>query len=125
MPNLFGLDIASLVNKSLKSAGGVRPGTLVRSVPGTRTTGALGGGVQPVETSFRFSGFVETKQDRRPDSTVPVSYPRVSILGASLSPATEPAVNDVASVDGRSYRLLELLEADPAGALYVFKAEAV
>lgn len=123
MTKLFGLDIARLVDQSIRSAGGVLSGTLVRSVPGTRTSGDLAGGLQPTTTTHSCRGFVETRQSRRSDSTVPVSYPQVSVLGASVTPAAVPAVNDLVTFGGRRYRLLELLQSDPAEALYVFKGE--
>lgn len=125
MPKLFGLDIARLVDQSIRSAGGVRTGVLTRRVAGTRTADALAAGVQPTSTDHTCRGFVDFgvfgRQGQREDSTIPVPAARVSILGASLS--VIPAVNDLATFDGRRYVLLELLEADPAAALYVFRAE--
>lgn len=123
MPKLFGLDIARLVDQSIRSAGGVLTGSLTRAVPGTRTSGSLADGVQPTVSTYSCRGFVETKQSRRSDSTVPASYAQVSVLGASLVPATVPVVNDLVQFGGKRYRLLELLQSDPAEALYVFKGE--
>jgi hypothetical protein len=48
----------------------------------------------------------------------------VSILGASLSPAVVPAVNDIVVIDGSTFTLVELLNLDPAEALYEFAADS-
>lgn len=98
-------------------------GVLVRSSATTRAPGALTSGNRPATSTHSCRGFVETRQERRPGGTSPASNAVVSILGASVSPAMEPAVNDQVTFDGVRYRLLELLERDPAAALYVFRAE--
>lgn len=119
--SLFGLDIASIVDSSIASAGGVLPGTLLRSVPGSRATGNLSGGNNPTTESYAFRGFAETTGSRRSGSTTASVMSTVSILGASVP--VVPAVNDEAQLEGKTWTLLELVERDPAGALYVFRAE--
>lgn len=121
MANLFGIDIAGIVNTSIAGAGGVRPGQLTRSTPGTRTPGDLTGGTNPTTQTLPFQGFVTRKVNRQRGTAVGNPYAEVSILGASIS--IVPEVNDVIVMDGRRYTLVELLSVDPALALYVFRGE--
>ncbi len=44
MPNLFGIDIAGIINSEIAAAGGVLSGTLTKTAPGTRTAGSLTAG---------------------------------------------------------------------------------
>ncbi|AKQ75848.1 hypothetical protein FDH82_gp58 [Roseobacter phage RDJL Phi 2] len=118
---LFGVDIAKIVNTSIKNAGGVLDGTLTKATAGTRTPGSLTGGTNPTDATYAFKGFTETAGERRPGSTTASSISTVSILGDSC--AAEPEVNDEVTIDGTDWTLLELVERDPAKALYVFKAE--
>ena len=118
---LFGLDIAKLVNDNISAAGGVLPGVLTRETPGTRTPGDLAGGTNPTTATYPFRGFVTTAGERRPGSTSASSISTVSILGASI--AVVPEVNDEVNIEGTDWTLLELVERDPAAALYVFRAE--
>lgn len=124
MPDLFGLDIAGIVASSIGAAGDVRPGTLVHKVAGTRGAGTdVLGGTNPTTTNHTFRGFVETRTPRRAESLVENPIAVVSILGATLEPAVKPDVGDVATIDGEVYTLVELLNADPARALYEFRGE--
>ncbi|UFK26759.1 hypothetical protein [Roseobacter phage RDJL6] len=118
---LFGIDIAKLVNSNIAAAGGVLDGTLTRETAGTRTPGNLTGGTNPTPTTHPFKGFVETAGERRPGSTTASSISTVSILGDSVT--VVPEVNDEVTIEGTDWTLLELVERDPAKALYVFKAE--
>lgn len=122
MPNLFGLNIAGIINSEIASAGGVLSGTLTRTVPGTRTGGSLTAGTNPTETTHPFKGFAETKENRRSGQIGAQSMAVVTILGASLS--VVPEVNDSVLLEGVTYVLVELLSRDPAAAVYEFRAEA-
>lgn len=124
MADLFGLDIAGIVNDAIAGAGGVRPGTLTKTTPGTRTPGSLTGGSNPTTTTHSFNGFTETKEVRRTGQVGASSMAVVAILGASVTPAATPEVNDTALIDGVTYTLVELLKGDPAGAVFEFAAEA-
>ncbi len=125
MPKLFGIDIASLVSKSIASAGGIRPGVLTKTVVGARDPAALSAGAVITETTFNFQGFKETKigytTDRRDGQLVSMATGVIGILGASISAV--PEVNDSVTLDGETYILLELIELDPAEALYQFRVE--
>lgn len=121
MPNLFGLNIAKIVNDNIGAAGGVLDGVLTKSTASVRDPGALTGGTNPTGATYPFKGFVTTAGERRPGSTSASSISTVSILGASLT--VVPEVNDEAAIEGTTWTLLELVERDPAAALYVFRAE--
>ena len=124
MVELFGLDIAKVVNDEVTNAGGVRSGTLVKSIPGVRGAD-LTDGTNPTSTTHTFKGFVQTKENRRPGQVGAAALSVVAILGASVSPVAVPEVNDEATVDGVTYVLVELLSRDPAEALYEFRGEAL
>ncbi len=123
MANLFGIDIAGLVNSAIISAGGVRPGVLLKTAPSSRTSGSLTDGTNPKTTTHTFQGFTETKEKRRTGQVGSMSTGIVTILGKSVQPFAVPEVNDIATIDGASFTLLELLSRDPAEAVYEFRAE--
>ena len=125
MVELFGLDIAKVVNDEVTNAGGVRDGSLAKQIPGTRTGGSLTGGTNPTTTTHTFKGFVQTKEVRRSGQLGAGALAVVAILGASISPVAVPEVNDEATVDGVTYVLVELLSRDPAEALFEFRGEAL
>ncbi len=122
MVELFGVDIAQVVADSITEAGNLRPGILTKIVPGTRTGGSLTGGTNPTETSHTFQGFVETKTSRREGTLVADPMSVVTILGATVTPFTEPEVNDGAIIDNVTWNLGKLLSRDPASAVYEFEA---
>lgn len=124
MAELFGIDIAQVVADSIADAGNLRPGTLTKIVPGTRTPGDLTGGTNPTETSHTFQGFVETKTKRRDGTLVSDPMSVVTILGATINPATVPAPTDTVLIDGTTWTLFELISRDPASAVYEFRAES-
>lgn len=124
MPKLFGLDIAKIVNDSIAGAGGVLDGTLTKITPGTRTSGSLTGGTNPVETSHAFKGFIDRGSETRfAGQLQTVDGEVVSILGASLPSGVMPEVNDRVTLEGKEYDLVRLLRRDPAAALFEYEVE--
>lgn len=123
MANLFGVDIAQILADSIAGAGGVRPGTLTKVTPGSRTGGSLTDGTNPTTTVHSFQGFVETKEARRDGQVGAGIMAVVTVIGKSVLPFAAPEVNDTALIDGVTYTLLELLSRDPAEAVYEFAAE--
>jgi hypothetical protein len=123
MADLFGLDIASLVNSAIAGAGGVLPGTLTRIIPGVRGDNPTDG-TNPTKTTHSFSGFVEQKDKRILGEVAAANQSTISILGASINPVAVPRVNDQVLLDGSTYTLVELLSLDPARALYEFSADS-
>lgn len=123
MVELFGIDIAQVVADSIAGAGGVRPGSMTKVTPGTRTPGDLTDGTNPTTTAHTFQGFVETKEARRDGQVGAGIMAVVTVIGASVVPLAVPEVNDTVVIDGVTYTLLELLSRDPASAVYEFAAE--
>lgn len=123
MPNLFGLDIAGIVDNALQSAGGLRVGTLTRGTQTTRNSTNLTGGTRPSTQAFSFRGFAEKRNEVRQGGTLVRSGGLfVSILGASIE--VEPQSGDVISIDGNTFTVVALESVDPANALYVCKVES-
>ncbi len=118
---VFGLDIAGIIADGFEVAGNLRPGTLTKVIPGTRTD--ISGGTKPTTTTHSFQGFVEQKSVRIKGAVAALNMSVVTILAATVTPAATPAVNDTAIIDGRTYTLVELLEQDPATAAFVFAAD--
>ena len=106
MAELFGIDIASLVADALDQAGNLQPGTLIK---------------QEDETEHSFQGFVELRTIRRADTLIVEPVPIMSIIGASISPAVVPDVNDRAEIADITYDLVRLRGRDPASAVYEFE----
>ncbi len=122
MANLFGLDIAGIINTEIAAAGGLVAGTLTKTSAGTRTGGALTAGTNPVTTVHAISGFVEKRTRRFEGQLIADVMTVVTILGASVSPAAVPEVNDSVTLDGADHVLTALLSRDPASAIYEFQA---
>jgi hypothetical protein len=124
MPNLFGIDIAGLVDKEIAAAGGVLTGKLTKVTPGSRTSGSLRAGASPSEVSHDFRGFLQNVNETRYMGQLQTSKGEVaSILGASLPSGVVPEANDKITIEGRDYDLVQLLRRDPAAALYEFEVE--
>lgn len=124
MANLFGLNIAKIVNDSIAGAGGVLSATLTKTTPGTRTPGSLTGGTNPTTATYACKGFIELKEVRRPDQVGASVKPTITILGASVASSAVPEVNDSILIDGSTYQLIKLISRDPASAVYEFEAES-
>lgn len=119
---LFGLNIASLVNDAMTSAGGLLQGTITRMVPGQRDENDPTAGRPLVPQVSTFQGFVERyTQVKREGSSVFEPGEYVSLMGASISPAIVPQPGDKISIEGRDYTIETLADRDPAAALYVVK----
>ncbi len=124
MPELFGLDIAGIVDGAMQQAGGVKAGVLVKSTPGTRTSGQLTGGTNPTTTSYPFRGFLEQRSEVRREGTIVRSGGQfMSIFGASLPAGLEPTSGDLATLENTQYSVVRLVSRDPASALYVVEVE--
>ena len=127
MPNLFGLDIANIVNNAITSAGGVLDVTLIKVTSGTRDPSNITGGLRPTEApQLVCKGFIENKTERRiGDTIVSQGGEFVSILGASIPDQTVvPEANDKVIVENTTYRIIEITQRDPAAALYVMRVES-
>lgn len=123
MANLFGMNIAGIINAEIANAGGVLKGTLTKVSPGKRTAGSLTGGTNPATKSYSFNGFVETREVRRTGQVGASPGAVLTVLGASVPSGVVPEVNDTALIEGITYTLVELIKRDPAAAVYEFRVE--
>lgn len=120
MPNLFGLDIAGIINRELGP--GLLPLTLVRVSEGARNADPTQG-LALTETSYTGRGFIEAWSvrqiglDNGTGALIRVGDMKITLLGASLSVA--PAVGDKVTIEGVTYRIEMIVSRDPAAATYV------
>lgn len=118
MANLFGLDIAGIVNSSIASAGGVLDATLVKVSAGSRTSGSLTDGTNPTEQTLRCKGFYDDHQLRKyPETRVQAGDRMAVLLGASIPGRVAPVPGDEITMDGETNEV-QSVERDPASATY-------
>ena len=110
MSRLFGIDIAQVVSDALESAGNLTPGVLIKFAADPNNS-----------TRHNFQGFVETRSIRRQDTLVVEPAPILTIIGASISPAVVPSVNDQAELASMTWEIVRLIRRDPASAVYEFE----
>lgn len=104
--------IAGILKTAFPSAGLTESATLIRSVPGARTAGALASGTNPTTTSYPCKGFVDHEKHERVGDTLVESTDRiVCILGASLP--VKPSANDKVNIDGKTQPVIDF-EGTPA-----------
>ena len=120
---LFGLNIAEIINDAVNDAGGLTPGKLTHLTIGARDVSNPTGGTNPTETIHIFQGIISKKQIKRDNQVSAFFETTISILSDSLKPGVVPAVNDFVDMGGIRYTLIELLSVDPSLANYKFKAE--
>lgn len=103
--------IAGILGTALPAAGVTESATLIRSVAGTRTPGALSSGTNPTTTSYACKGFVSTERKDKIGETLVESTDRVvCILGASLP--VRPSANDRVTIDGKTQPVIDLEGSD-------------
>lgn len=126
MPKLFGLDIAKLVATSIAGAGGVLDATLIITANGTRNPSDLTAGTNVTETSYPCKGFVDEygTKNAKGDLVHQVEW-KVSLLGATLPEGIVPVPSARVTIDGGDLTIIGPVSADPAEALYTFKARLV
>lgn len=100
---------------------GVKPCTLIKTTPGTRTPGAISAGTNPVSTSYGATGLVSDYDDSDIDGTLIVKGDRqVAIFGASISGGARPAPQDTIVIDGETLRIVDKgVRSDPVRAMYL------
>ena len=116
MPNLFGVDIAQEIANAFR--GELVPGVLDKITPGTRTTGKLTAGTNSESVSHTFEGFLEVKEVRRKGQVGAEPMSVLTIITNSISPATTPEVNDKATIESLTLDITEILDRDPAAAVF-------
>ena len=116
MPDLFGLDIASIVNSAIGDAGGLRPATLVKMTPGTRTGGSLSYGTNPTQASYTTSGIFEPSTAADAQTLTRRQRGTVMLLAKPLG-SVVPETGDQVTIEGAAYAV-EAVSRDPAAATY-------
>lgn len=96
------IDIAALVASNMAKFGGpigVKPCTLIKSIPGTRMPGAISAGTNPTTQTFAASGFVSDYTAYELQSTlIAVGDRKVVLFGASIAGGVEPEPADRISI---------------------------
>ncbi len=118
MPNLFGIDIAGLINDEISAAGGVLDATLIVVTPGTRTGGNLTGGTNPTEVSKTAKGFKDTLKILRPEEVVENATDVILLLGDSIEDLAVPKTADKITIESETKTILKVIR-DPAAATYL------
>lgn len=122
MPDLFGLDIAGIINDSISSAGGVLDLTLIKTVQGVRKANPTEG-YETTVTSHPCNGFKDEKKAGRKGQTMTKQEESiVVILGDSLPAGTIPEQGDQITIEGETLRIDEIPKRDPAAATYSCRA---
>lgn len=117
MPNLFGLDIAGIVDTAVSSAGGLLSATLTVVTPGTRTAGALSAGTNSTSTSYPVRGVITERIST--SSTAPKKASKILLLGKSIPQGVSPKPLDRITIEGDEYVITdEGVKRDAAGAGY-------
>lgn len=107
---------------------GVKPLTLVKVTPGTRTPGAISAGTNPTTTSYPGNGWIKQLTARDlPGTEITVNDRKLAILGGSLPAGVVPAPQDkvtMVDLDGTSktFVLVGPIAADSVGAVFTFQA---
>lgn len=115
--NLFGIDIAGIVAQQF--SGQLLRGVFRKKTAGTRTPGNLTAGTNPVTSSHEFDGFLEVSEVPAGD-VAGAARSVLTIIGGSVRDGAVPEVGDRATIEDVTYELRELIERDPAGAVYKF-----
>lgn len=118
---IFGLDMAAIVDRSLASAGGVTPITLLKRTPRRVAHDSPAHGSRAAEVEIFARGTFQAA-DRNG-----VQGGEVTLLGASLvldGERVAPEVGDAVEVGGLVYELdadASAIKGDPAGASWSFR----
>lgn len=121
MPNLFGLDIAGIVNDNLGSQ--LLDATLIQVVEGTRSASDPTAGLPTSNRNIPCKGIIDEYLAREIDGTIVQTGDRkILLLGKSIKSGTVvPATGDKIKIEGVVYRILDI-KRDPAAATYVCQA---
>lgn len=120
MPDLFGLDIAGIINDGIADAGGVLDVSLIKVTHGDRGSNSTGGEARIESAPIACKGFINNKTSmRKGDSLTTEENNSVLILGASLPAGTIPELNDKITVEGSTFQIIKTPKRDPAAATYI------
>lgn len=119
MPTLFGVDIAAEVASAMGSElleAVLRRPTSLRSEDNP-TAFSVEGGDAPSPERWECRGMMETGQSRSRDGAI-VSGETALVLGGTLPNGVEPQAEDELFIEGHWWKVIEMIERDPAGATY-------
>lgn len=119
------VNVTKLIAKNLKKFGkpvGIKPCVLIKVTPGTRTVGRNSGGTNPTEASHKARGMVERYSTFSIANTLASADDRkISILAATIAGGQAPTSGDKVTIEGVTYRILEIEDRDPASVMYTMK----
>ena len=119
MANLFGLNIAGLVNSSIAQAGGILDATLIKVTVGARTSGSITSGRAETRTTHAAKGIVSRfTQAELADTNINADDRAIVLLGASIAGGQVPQRGDEITIDGTTTKIVRILSVDPAKAAY-------
>lgn len=97
---------------------GVKDAMLIKVAPGVRIPGDITSGTQPIETNYPCKGYVSTFDAGEIDgSLIQKDDRRISLFSSTLEGA-EPRPDDKISIEGSTYRVVLILERDPASVMF-------
>ena len=114
----FGVNLPKLINDNLGKA--LLPATLIKVVPGTRTT--LTGGTHPTEVPYTTRGFIDFANNEFQNPTAVVNGRKVVVLlGKPLPDGIFPEPGDRITIEGTEYHIANdgEVDRDPASATYI------
>ena len=123
MGNIFGVDFRSEIAAGITSAGGLRPGTLIKvspKAPDPNDRDNFDKVPQQTTVSYSFQGVVRTKEVYDGTSTVKKPTAVLTIIGGTLPRDIDPKIGDKAELDGVTYTLGEQIRGSSSRASYQF-----
>ena len=119
MPDLFGLDIAAIIDDAMGAD--LLQGQLRKKArkSGGRPAGSLtAGNAEDFGDPVAFNGFMEERtEENRGGSLTRLEGRVISVLGGSLPDDTTPERGDSLTLEGKTYIIIETMR-DPAGAVF-------
>jgi hypothetical protein len=120
-PDIFGIDLAGIVDDAFQAANGSFPCTLIKQRAGPRDPmqPTAGRAIVPVNIGCR--GFLDVRKRKAGEDAVERTKGVFVIFGASLPANEEPMTGDtiVSPEEGKTFTIqADGVERDPAGATY-------
>lgn len=121
-------DLPGIISDAFSNADIVLSLELIKATSGTRTPGDVSGGTNATTTNYPCGGYVSVATIARLDGTlVSTGKKKISVLGATLPSGMQPFPGDQVVVNEGpyvgTYRITDMLEADPAAALFTVLAQ--
>lgn len=114
---LFGIDIAGIVHANVSP--GLLKATLIREVSTNHETRA---NAAPTKTypEYPCRGIVTTfsMKDRKDNAEILATDAKIMIIGDSLRGGIEPEAEDSVRIEGKTYKVLQIIDRDPAKATF-------